>query len=200
MSAGLSFAGEILSCVITTLSLPSIPAKFIALHLLAETPCSAFKPLLESRPVRPCISAGSFSVMVAMDNYPKVVELLKLNVTTPSLEEIETGGRMLCKMAWEEICDSSPSIPVTDYAHVLPQRVDSYCGRCVCLQSYRCQKACFGTAYVSFLLRDVYGLGEAQSVSAAQTLSVDFRLRHRDFEINWPVGAAVHHLLHSVAH
>jgi len=102
-------------------------------------------------------------MIIGMDNYPKILEILKLSdkgVLSP--QEIAIAGKEACKRSWIDLLNDFP--PGTPY--------------------YRTQRACFGAAYVYLMLTDVYGLNpNDKAFLAIENLGT--------MELSWTLGAAV---------
>jgi len=101
-------------------------------------------------------------MIIGMDNYPKVLEVLKLTdngVIAP--QEIAEEGRIACKRTWTDLLSDFPGF-----------------------KPYRAQRACFGAAYVYLMLTDVYGLSpNDKAFMAIENLG--------SMELSWTLGAAI---------
>jgi hypothetical protein len=101
-------------------------------------------------------------MIIGMDNYPKVLEILKLSdngVLSPL--EIATAGRNACKRTWTDLLSDFPGY-----------------------KPYRAQRACFGATYVYLMLTDVYGLNpNDKAFIAIENLG--------NMELSWTLGAAI---------
>lgn len=101
-------------------------------------------------------------MIIGMDNYPKVLEILKLTdngVLSP--QEIAMAGRMACKRTWTDLLSDFPGF-----------------------KPYRAQRACFGATYVYLMLTDVYGLNpNDKAFMAIENLG--------NMELSWTLGAAI---------
>lgn len=106
--------------------------------------------------------ANSPYMIIGMDNFPKVLEVLKLTgngILSP--QEIAVEGRIACSRSFTELSNDFPSFKV-----------------------YRLQRACFGAAYVYSMLTDVYGLNpKDKAFMAIENLG--------NIELSWSLGAAI---------
>jgi len=102
-------------------------------------------------------------MIIGMDNYPKILEILKLSdkgVLAP--QDIAIAGKEICQRSWIDL--------LSDFPPGLP--------------SYRTQRACFGAAYVYLMITDVYGLNHRdKAFLAIENLGT--------MELSWTLGAAV---------
>ena len=100
-------------------------------------------------------------MIIGMDNYPKVLEVLKLNNGVLAPHEIAVEGRIACKRTWTDLLSDFPGF-----------------------KPYRAQRACFGAAYVYLMLTDVYGLSpNDKAFMAIENLG--------SMELSWTLGAAI---------
>lgn len=110
-----------------------------------------------------CMKQYRPKVMIGMDNYPKILEILGIPqgvAITPA--EIKRRALEVCNRPWEEL--------LADYPGFMP---------------YRAQRACFGATYVYSLLIDVYGIDEDDENAFIPVDSVG------EYELSWALGAAV---------
>mmetsp|Transcript_10676 Transcript_10676/g.16173 ORF Transcript_10676/g.16173 Transcript_10676/m.16173 type:complete len:472 (-) Transcript_10676:11-1426(-) len=110
-----------------------------------------------------CIHRYRPTVLVAMDSFPKMVDVLGLSHDPKGLSpsKLLDAGRRVCAEPWE----------------VLLGRFPGY-------MPYKAQRACFAAAYMYFLLTDVYGAGH-DDVGNVWPLD-----QHLDHELSWVLGAA----------
>lgn len=117
-----------------------------------------------------CLQKHKPKKFVALDNFPKLIEMLGLmdtkknsfdsvNKITP--QSVLDAGHEICSMSWEELLSRFPS---------------SY-------PAYRAQRACFGSAYIYFFMKDVYGI---EDHSPGEFFPLD---SHNDLELSWVLGA-----------
>lgn len=110
-----------------------------------------------------CMKQHRPKVMIGMDNYPKVLEILGIPQglsVTPA--EIKRRAIIVCNRPWEEL--------LADFPGFMP---------------YRAQRACFGASYVYSMLIDVYGIDEDDEEAFLQIDSVG------EYELSWALGAAL---------
>jgi len=115
-----------------------------------------------------CIRNHLPDIIVGMDNFPKVLEMLGLSNKRPvSPSQIRLHGRRVCSLSWTELLGNFPGY-----------------------MPYRAQRACFGASYVYAMLVDIYSLDLDDNKSF---LPLEF---HSDGgELSWALGAAVYSAL-----
>jgi hypothetical protein len=114
-----------------------------------------------------CIKERRPKVMVGMDNFPKVLEILGIPqgvYVAPA--EIKRRAIIVCNTPWEELLAKFPGF-----------------------MPYRAQRACFGATYVYSMLVDVYGIEEDDGEAF---LPIDTVVEK---ELSWALGAAVFYAL-----
>ena len=91
------------------------------------------------------------------------MQVLYYNVTFFSFFQLYyvLSGHEICSVSWEELLSRFPS---------------SY-------PAYRAQRACFGSAYIYFFMKDVYGI---EDHSPGEFFPLD---SHNDLELSWVLGA-----------
>lgn len=157
--------------------------------LCLESIRRVLSPIMGSAMPSQCIrDRWTQNVLVGVDNFAKVLEMLPSSIDN-QCSELTSSSTVECRIESE----SSQS-----FSTVSPQQIASV-GQQVCRMDwrdwherfpvdttphYRTQRACFGAAYVYFLLVDVYGI----SVEDADTfLPLDV---FDGFELSWAIGAA----------
>jgi GDA1/CD39 (nucleoside phosphatase) family len=120
-------------------------------------------PLAQSAVSLDCIKQYRPKVMIGMDNFPKVLEVLGIpqGLSVAPLE-IRRLATIACRRPWGDI--------QAEYPTFLP---------------YRAQRACFTASYVYTMLVDVYGIEEDDKEAF---IPVDTVGEH---ELSWALGAAV---------
>lgn len=110
-----------------------------------------------------CLKMHRPKVMVGMDNYPKVLEILGIpqSISVPP-SEIRRRATDVCRRSWTDL--------LAEYPGFMP---------------YRAQRACFGATYVYSMLVDVYGIEEDDKEAFLPIDSVG------EHELSWALGAAV---------
>ena len=110
-----------------------------------------------------CLKKHRPKVMVGMDNYPKVLEILGVpqGISVPP-NVIKSKAIEVCRRPWSEL--------LAEYPGFMP---------------YRAQRACFGATYVYSMLVDVYGIEEDDKEAFLPIDSVG------EYELSWALGAAV---------
>lgn len=102
-------------------------------------------------------------VFIAMDSFPKMINMLGL-LDDPhgiSPNHILENGFRICQLSWERLLlEVEPSLP-----------------------AYHAQRACFASAYIYFLLTDVYGLHDHE-VGGFIPL-----FEYNDHDLSWVLGA-----------
>lgn len=102
-------------------------------------------------------------VFIAMDSFPKMIHMLGL-LDDPhgiSPHHVVENGLRICKMSWERLLQEvEPSLP-----------------------AYHAQRACFASAYIYFLLSDVYGLNDHDVGGFIPLFEYD------DHDLSWVLGA-----------
>ena len=110
-----------------------------------------------------CVKANRPKVMVGMDNYPKVLEILGIpQGVTIAPSEIRRRAILVCRRPWREL--------LADFPTFMP---------------YRAQRACFGATYVYSMLVDVYGIEDDDKEAFLPVDSVG------EYELSWALGAAL---------
>lgn len=108
------------------------------------------------------------STIIAMDNFPKVMEVLGLSeFDTVSPRQIRQQAEKICKISWDELLASFP-----DGFH-----------------DYRAQKACFGSSYIYSILTYIYGMKE-DDLTRFKPMEA-----HEKYTIGWPLGVALSNAL-----
>lgn len=118
-------------------------------------------------------------VMVAMDNFPKVLEVMELPiddlsaVLTPAA--VRTRGQEICRIPWTELQERFPNYP-----------------------AYRVQQVCFAASFIYAVMTEVYRLADnsfiptsTSQVSSPSTTRFVAMDSHDSFTIGWALGAAV---------
>ena len=110
-----------------------------------------------------CLKMHRPKVMVGMDNYPKVLEILGIpqSISVPP-SEIRRRAIDVCRRSWTDLLAEFPGF-----------------------MPYRAQRACFGATYVYSMLVDVYGIEEDDKEAFLPIDSVG------EHELSWALGAAV---------
>lgn len=115
--------------------------------------------------------AGRPDVIVGMDNFPKVLEVLRLSGNgAVSPNEIEAMGRILCPRKWQDVLEEFPGF-----------------------MPYRAQRACFGAAYIYSIITDVYGIAPDDGKTF-----LPIEAHGHIGELSWSIGAAVAHALENI--
>ncbi len=111
-----------------------------------------------------CMRQVKFPTIIAMDNFPKVLEILRLSIDQPVTPYmIKEAGESMCQRPWLDVMD--------EFHHRIPE--------------YRAQQACFGAAFIYTIATELYGLQEYDSTSFLPTDS------HHSYTIGWPLGATI---------
>ena len=120
-------------------------------------------PLAQRTVSLECIKQYRPKVMIGMDNFPKVLEVLGIpqGVSVAPLE-IRRLATIACRRPWEDI--------LAEYPTFMP---------------YRAQRACFAASYVYTILVDVYGIEEDDKEAFIPVDTVG------ENELSWALGAAV---------
>lgn len=103
-------------------------------------------------------------MIVALDSFPKMMHMLGLSSHSPALISpalILERGHAVCGRTWEDLLSDYPG-------H----------------QPYRAQRACFASAYMYFLLTDVYGMHQDDTGGFWALDS------HMTYDLSWVLGAA----------
>lgn len=112
-----------------------------------------------------CMAALPVRTIIAMDNFPKVLEVMGLRGDTGvSPRALQAAGEAVCRTPWTELQERFPSFP-----------------------AYRLQQACFGAAFVYAVATEVYRVAEDDALSFVPTDE------HRHFSVGWPLGAALYY-------
>ena len=122
-------------------------------------------------------------VIVGMDNFPKILEVLglvgqKSETVVVSRDDVAAAGRRTCARKWTEI--------LQDFPGFMP---------------YRAQRACFGAAYIYALMGHLYGMATdlhiKSGVDAFSTTTITKQIPEfvavdtvDSQELGWPLGAA----------
>jgi hypothetical protein len=118
-----------------------------------------------------CLKQLQIPRIVAMDNFPKVLEIL--NLSSPSIVEVNQHEELLVtplaiKQAGVEVCQRPWTEIMNQFNHSIPE--------------YRAQNACFGSAFVYTVATELYGIPEADTTSF---LPID---SHKSYTLGWPLG------------
>mmetsp|Transcript_31544 Transcript_31544/g.58720 ORF Transcript_31544/g.58720 Transcript_31544/m.58720 type:complete len:467 (-) Transcript_31544:47-1447(-) len=121
-----------------------------------------------------CLQKHKPERFIALDNFPKLMEMLGLvggdlgahasehdAMKAISPELVLAAGHEICQLPWQDLIARFP---------------DSY-------PSYRAQRACFGAAYMYFLMMDVYGISE---LSQGEFFPME---SHNEHDLGWVLGA-----------
>ena len=98
-----------------------------------------------------------------MDSFPKMINMLGLldNPSGISPKHILENGLRVCQISWEELLNLvEPTLP-----------------------AYHSQRACFASAYMYFLLIDVYGFREDEIGKFIPMIE------YNDHDLTWVLGA-----------
>jgi hypothetical protein len=98
-----------------------------------------------------------------MDSFPKMINMLGLldDPSGISPQHVLENGYRICQISWETLLlEVESSLP-----------------------AYHAQRACFASAYIYFLLTDVYGLAD-HDVGAFVPL-----FEYDDHDLSWVLGA-----------
>lgn len=102
--------------------------------------------------------------IVAMDNFPKVLEVLKLaNDTTVTPLAIKEAGIRICQQSWTDI--------LAEFPDFFP---------------FRAHQACFGASYIYAITTELYGLDELDNTSFFPTDN------HHSYTVGWPLGSTIY--------
>ena len=111
-----------------------------------------------------CMKKLKTPTIIAMDNFPKVLEVLRLaNDATVSPAAIREAAIQICKRSWPDILADFPGF-----------------------YDIRAQQACFGASYIYAITTELYGLNEMDTTSFLPTDS------HHAYTVGWPLGAAIY--------
>jgi hypothetical protein len=123
-----------------------------------------------------CLQSHLPQTIIGIDNYPKVLEMLKLggdgSAVTP--RQIKERGEVVCRTPWEAILEDFPGF-----------------------MPYRAQRACFGSSFIYVLLSDLYGIDSNTPESELVYNGTIFRPINNveKQELGWAAGAAVYSAL-----
>jgi hypothetical protein len=98
-----------------------------------------------------------------MDSFPKMINMLGLldDPSGISPHHILENGLRICQISWEALLQEvEPSLP-----------------------AYHAQRACFASAYIYFLLTDIYGLAD-HDIGGFIPL-----FEYNDHDLTWVLGA-----------
>jgi hypothetical protein len=110
------------------------------------------------------IVMSSLPTIVAMDNFPKVLEVLKLaNDSTVSPAAIKEAGIKICQRSWTDI--------LSDFPGFFP---------------FRAHQACFGASYIYAITTELYGLDDNDTKSFFPTDN------HHSYTVGWPLGSTIY--------
>jgi GDA1/CD39 (nucleoside phosphatase) family len=116
---------------------------------------------------RACMVATRPRIIIGMDNFPKVLEVLGLPIHSGlSPKQIYEAGLQICNEPWTVTHGRFPHYPF-----------------------YRSQRACFGAVYVYSVLTSIYGIEEEDNHTFVPLES------HGSYELSWALGAAVYEAL-----
>jgi hypothetical protein len=118
-----------------------------------------------------CLKQLQIPRIVAMDNFPKILEIL--NLSTPSIVGVDKHEELLVtplaiKHAGIETCQKPWVEIMNQFNNSIPE--------------YRAQNACFGSAFVYTVATELYGIAEADTTSF---LPID---SHKSYTLGWPLG------------
>jgi hypothetical protein len=110
-----------------------------------------------------CVKKSKVPTIIAMDNFPKVLEVLKLADDKPVAPvAIKEAGRAICQRPWPEVLAEFPGF-----------------------MSFRAHQACFGAAYIYAITTELYNLKDDDLTSFLPTDT------HLSYSVGWPLGATV---------
>lgn len=105
--------------------------------------------------------------IVSMDNFPKVLEVLKLaNDSTVTPKSIKEAGIRICQTSWTDTLSEFPGF--------FP---------------FRAHQACFGASFIYAITTELYGLNENDSTSFFPTDN------HHSYTVGWPLGSTIYSVM-----